>query len=931
MVLLLPFLLATTMARAQNSAGWIEGRVHEASRGAAVEGVQISLIAYPGGSIMHTASDSRGRYYFLALSSGTYDVRFEKPGFAVTTLVSVRVSSCRASIADVALDRGSATALLAWEARPEDLWGLNYGDDFDAARLAELPSGRNIWAVLENQDRTAVTDAPREGGLASGVPALVGALGASWTQAAYWFDGLNVTDPFETGKPLIYPDYSSLSELQTVSATHPPAAAAPGIAINMTSRAGSRDFHFTAEGYYEGEPFQSSNLDARLRGFGFTDVPRFRKSGDVEFTAVGAVPHSEKWSYSSAFGLQHLSREFPGFTAIPTTTSGSVMLRLDGLLSPRNRLSFLGTGQIVDNSNLGAAAGVAPSSTLLGHDRYEVVQGHWTRYQNDGLVFLVHGGFSHSSPTDTFQHGIAAANRTQMFFGGMEGAAPLESDSARSRFSLAGQGQAWTRIAGRRHWFDFGADLEESKATEERRVFGDFQQLYYPLNVPSEVVEYNTTSHTKIRVRAVSFNLGDSLQLPLRVFLRAGLSLDSSNAFLPPQQSGAGSFAPARQFAGLGSVVSWTTLAPRVGVSLPLLQRFGGTRLFGGYSRYYHDLPASYANYANFTSLGGEVYLWNDLNHDGLFQRGEEGTLVRRFGGPWSSVDPGLKRPYTDEFTVGMSWQVGHRLMLEIHGFRRDQKRLVDTVDVGVPFSAYTPVSMRDIGDDNVAGTADDQVLTVYNQTPQSLGRDQYLLTNPPGLTSSYKGIVASVTQNLHRRGFLSLSFTANKAIGMSAPGNTEFENDPGVIGGVFDNPNNLMNAPGRTYFDRAYTGKIASYLNLPLGLHAGTVVRYADGLPFGRELIVTGLNQGPIIVMATPRGEPGGFRTQYYLSFDQRLAREFALGRFRLTVMADAFNLLNGNGNLQEYAISGPLFPPRTPVQVQNPRVIRLGLRLSR
>jgi hypothetical protein len=81
---------------------------------------------------------------------------------------------------------------------------------------------------------------------------------------------------------------------------------------------------------------------------------------------------------------------------------------------------------------------------------------------------------------------------------------------------------------------------------------------------------------------------------------------------------------------------------------------------------------------------------------------------------------------------------------------------------------------------------------------------------------------------------------------------------------------------------------------------------------------------------MATPRGQPGGFRTQYNLSFDQRVARDFDFSRFKLSVMVDVFNLFNRNNNLREHDISGPLFPPRTPVEILNPRVFRFGLRLS-
>ncbi|MBZ5496895.1 MAG: carboxypeptidase regulatory-like domain-containing protein [Acidobacteriia bacterium] len=922
--------MVTASAWAQISQGWITGRVCDAVNSRGLQGVRLILTRLADKATRAASTDSSGGYHFLALYPGTYDLVCEKPGYAATTIHLVRVASSRASIADVTMGTGATPVSIRWQGSPEDLWAADYGSYFDATRLALIPSARNIWAVLESQERSTITNAPQEGGFATGVIALAGSLGASRTQVSYRLDGLNVTDPFETGKPLVFPDYGALQELQASTALHTPEIAAPGASLNMTSRESARDFHFGVEGYYLGEPFQSSNLDSRLRGFGFTDVPHFKRFEEGQFQFGGALPRTRRWSFFTSFGIQHLTRVVPGFPSIPDTTVSSALVRFDGRLGAREQFNLLSTGQIVDNSNLGARSGVAPSSTLRGHDRFEVVQGHWTHYQGGDLVWQVLGGFSHSSPTDTLQHGIAAASRIQLFTGETAGAAPLESDSARSRFSLAGQGEAWRRFLGRQHQLDFGLDLEESKSTEERRIFGDFQQLYYPFGVPAEVVEYNTPSHSKQRLRELSLYLDERVHVTGRIFVRAGLLLDSSKTFLPPQRSGAGAFVPARQFPGMNSIVSWTTLAPRIGVSMPLSRRLGGARLSAGYARYYHVLPASYANFANPTSLGGQVFLWNDLNHDGFFHPGEEGTLLRVFGGPYSSVDPRLKRPFTDEFAIGLDQQIGERLSLEARGFRRDQKRLIETVNVGVPFSSCTPVSVSDAGDDNIPGTSDDQTLTVLNQDPSTLGEDRYLLANPLGLRSSYKGLEITVHWEFAQRGFFSASFTAYKAIGTTNPGNTEFENDPGIIGGLFDNPNNLLNARGRTFFDRAYVGKVASYVRLPFGFYSGSAIRYADGLPFGRKLIITGFNQGPFYILATPRGEPGGFRTQFDLSFDQRLARDFALGRFRVSAMVDAFNLLNSNRNLREYDISGPLFTSRTPVEIQNPRAIRFGLRLN-
>jgi hypothetical protein len=201
-------------------------------------------------------------------------------------------------------------------------------------------------------------------------------------------------------------------------------------------------------------------------------------------------------------------------------------------------------------------------------------------------------------------------------------------------------------------------------------------------------------------------------------------------------------------------------------------------------------------------------------------------------------------------------------------------------------------------------------------------------LTNPPGLSSQSEGLEVSLRKQLVDHWFVQVLFTAYKATGTTNPGNSELENDPGVIGSLFDNPNTLLNAQGRIYTDRAYIGKISAYGRIPLGFHLGSEIKYFDGLPFGRKLIISGFNQGPFYVLATPRGEPGGLRTQYALTFDQRIARDFSIKSQSLSLYLDIFNLLNMSKSLREYDLSGPLFPLRVPLDIMNPRVLRFGLK---
>jgi len=924
---MLLFLFALVL---QRDAGWLQGRVTDKETAAGVPNVQVILSDADGRNVLQSQTNQSGAFVLIGIPSGQYELTLRSPLYPEYRLRSVEVRADCANVVAVQIEQkvGLQTVMASSERRAPQFDGCQI-ERFDRARMENLPGARNIWYWLETQDPSSVTDLIDEGGIQTGRIGLAGTYGGSWTQNGYRWDGLNITNPYEPGKPLTYALPGILQEFRVAATPHSAEIAAAGAEFQVTSRRGGRKRHGEASVYYTGDPFQSSNLDDQLRVFGFQTTPHIRRFPEAELSLGGPFPRREHWTYFASFGVQHVSRVIPDFAALPKTNVQSAALRADGALGSQDDIAMLASGQIVKNSHLGARSGIEPSSALLGNDRFELLHGHWTHRRSDQAIAGLSFGFSHSSPTDTLQRGTTRPSTTRLFTGEAAGSAPLESDAALSRFSLSG----WMRGFPERrnnwqHHFNLGFDLEESLATVEQRVFQSVQLFLFPGNSASEVAEFNTPSHAMQRLREFSVLGGDDVEIGGRIFLRVGFNLDLSNASLPRQVSGAGTFAAVREFAGAGNVVSWKSISPRAGVTVPLLKRFGDTRFIAGYARYDHVLPSSYADFANPTALGGRLYRWIDRNGDRLFQPGEEGTLLRVFGGPFSSVDPNLRRPFTDEWQVGLDRDFGHGIEGRLRLFERDSKKLVHTTNVGVPVSAYTAVNVLDPGDDGVAGTHDDRVLTVFDQDPQTLGQDRYILTNPPGLRSTSKGLETRLTGKLVGDGFFSLSFTAYRSIGDGNPGNSVLENDPNLMTGLFDNPNSLINSRGRLFFDRAYVAKVAAYQPIPLGLRLSSVVSYFDGLPFGRKLIVPDLNQGPFFVMATPRGEPGGVRTQFNMTFDQRVAREFKLGNVRMSAMMDTFNLLNLNKSLREFDVTGPAFAQRKPVEVENPRAFRFGVR---
>ena len=178
----------------------------------------------------------------------------------------------------------------------------------------------------------------------------------------------------------------------------------------------------------------------------------------------------------------------------------------------------------------------------------------------------------------------------------------------------------------------------------------------------------------------------------------------------------------------------------------------------------------------------------------------------------------------------------------------------------------------------------------------------------------------------LGRRFQLLVGATASRTEGANA--NRGFrapENDQGVIGELFDQPNADTFARGRLFFDRAYTIKISTTYRAPWDIRIGAVARYQDGQPFSRLVIATDLQQGPEAIQAIPNGR---FRFTYTLTVDARVEKGFTLGRRRLAAIVELFNLPNNDREVEEIVVSGPLL--RSVSAIQPPRVVRFGLRVD-
>ena len=84
--------------------------------------------------------------------------------------------------------------------------------------------------------------------------------------------------------------------------------------------------------------------------------------------------------------------------------------------------------------------------------------------------------------------------------------------------------------------------------------------------------------------------------------------------------------------------------------------------------------------------MGGQIFRWQDLNGDGQAQPQEITQLLQVSGGPYSAVDRGLARPFTDEVSLELEREFRGQFRASVRFYRRDDHRLIGLEDVGVPF-----------------------------------------------------------------------------------------------------------------------------------------------------------------------------------------------------------------------------------------------------
>ncbi len=778
---------------------------------------------------------------------------------------------------------------------------VTVGTPMGPDRLRDLPRGPNIWSLLETFEPVAIVDRQDSGGLFAGEPGRVTAHGSSWTQTSFRAGGLDVTDPARVGTPLLVPLLDAYQSLDFTSALLPVETGGPGGLLTLVPRSPGREWGGTLRAGGLGAGMQQSNARP-----GVPSIARFDSFLDAGLVAGG--PLSSRVGLLVAGGWtrsRRFERDRPG--VLEGETGGGIA-HLVFSPSPTEELGLI----------VGHERSAYP---YPGRARYagDPVQGEsfshlaatWERRPDRGLRWSLSVGWLRGrlQPRLTGAEPVAV----DRLFDGPVPELARSGDATHHRLGvemrlrpdLAG-------FQGGRHHVRIGVSLSRNGA--DIAPPGDMLPLPELVDgTAARVWEYGWTGpESRWRSTELAAWAADRLTVGTRLEVEAGARFDLATG----------------SAAGAERGIHWVTVSPRLGFRHDLIGR-GRVALFGGLARYRHRLPLDLLGFGDPAGLAGSVYRWNDADGDGVFDAGERGTLVA-LAGPGGSgvgtIDPHLKRPHTDELVLGLEGRIARDFSIRFTAIARRERDLVESVNVGVGRDDYSVILVDDPSGD-FDDPADDQRLPLYDRDPLSFGRDRFLLTNPGADHSArYEGVELVLERQWGDAAWLLLAGTAHRSEGTAANiGFRAIENDQGVVGELFDQPNAFTFARGRLFSDRAYTINLAGGARLPGDFRLGAIARYQDGQDFARLVVANGLSQGSELVRATPNGR---HRFTFALTVDVRVEKGFRLGRGRLAAVAEAFNVLNTANDVEEDPVARPQF--RNPTAVQPPAALRLGLRLD-
>jgi hypothetical protein len=935
-VLLVGICFASVPAFAQQT-GTLSGVVRDA-QGGVLPGVTVTVAsaALIGGA-RSTVTGDTGSYQLTALPPGTYSVIYELTGFTALKREDIRIAVAQITRLDVELAVGALqeTVTVSGESPVVDVSSTTTQTNIDRELYEAIPTGRNPW-VMAGLVPGVVTGRLDVGGTEGMQQYNIEAFGSADSQKSFSIDGLKTNwGGGSGGATMQYYGFEMYEEYNMQTASGTAESDVSGVYMNMVTKSGGNRFASEHNFYFMNDSLQGENLDDDLRSrLGLAAGVETGAAGnpiDISYdwssTLGGPVARDKAWFFTGLRWwrldqFQIGARNPDGSQAIDDNRIRNFMGKVTWQAAAETRASFM------FNRNLKDRFHRRDSPYLFVEDKATVLQDQPAQ----NYVAQINQVFGKSAVLDArvgrmwgvfptrYQSGVTAndiAVRDSVRFTRIN-AAETQSLNPNHRYQANGTLSYFAdRLGAGAHDFKLGAQLSWERMAYDRIRNGDIL-LELVDGVATRAFLSNTPINSDHRLDTWAFFAQDRWSVG-RATINAGVRFDGLKAYLPAQSSPAGTWVGERQFAERDVFDFSLNVAPRLGLSYDLTGN-GRTALKAYYGRFYNQFGSELAEASNANALAQLQVPWRDLNGNLRHDPGELDLsgFVGFAPGLFPSVDDNAKRPYSDEFNVGVDHQVMRDLAVSVSYHRRQHRDGLTVIDRARPETAYTAVT-RTYNDPQRGA----QTITVYNLDPALRTVRDRVITTVDAFKSDYDGVQFSINKRMSNRWQLLAGLTLQNHEGFAHNGT--FTNPTPAGNTDFNNPNYRLNRDGSAIFtDIPWVLTLSGSYILPYDIQISGKYTGRAGDPLDRTVSISGLNQGTEgSVWVQPRGED---RTEDVTKFvDIRFGKRFTVGRNRLEATLDIFNLLNANHVLLQTEAVGSAIG--RPSRILAPRIIRFGV----
>jgi hypothetical protein len=725
-------------AWAQQQTGSISGRAEDES-GGALPGVTVSITSENLiGGPRTAVTDEQGVYRFTLLPGGRYSVSFTLAGFSTLNITEVTLTAGGAATINGKLKVATLeeTITVTSQSPTIDLESSKVAVNWDQQKLDELPYSRSLTGLVSLIPGLYATSLDVGGssfGTGSGPAARTfGRTGGGVVS----YDGM-IWDQ-------TYGDFGTYEEAQITTAAKGADAMNPGVTMNLVVKSGSNKFKGLGSANYQSGDMQSDNVSDELLAKGYAPGSnKFTKLVDYYGEVGGPILKDKLWFYVSHRDASS-GNFIPGFIRLSDREQVEFYTKLQ---DPTGKFTY----QMTKNNKFEAmfqygrkwqpyrtASRFVPLESTQNQDSWSLV-GPSFKYQSvlsTKSTFdasLQRGGYWW--PDIPWDDGVRKSDlQTTATRGGF-----LQTDRTPRRWQYGATYAYFAELGGRNHELKTGY-LGWRNMSETENIGYPNQQQYRYRSVagdpgcdeahnydgcftrPDSVLVYDYPNVTASGEWYNSAYFNDRITLSPKLTLNVGVRYDRYSSFLPEQGNpGTGPFATQNiyPYKGEENYPIYSTIVPRVSAVYDITGE-GRIAVRGSYGRYVGGSSGASANpgpgadNVNPNAIITKTY----TNWDGSIPYVPVAANLTSTsgGGTNRTIDPDLKGPYVDEYTAGLDVGLNRTMTVQFNYVRKVDGNGNMSINEALPYDAYTVSTTGvDPGPDNRAGTADDQVLTIYS------------------------------------------------------------------------------------------------------------------------------------------------------------------------------------------------------------------------